>query len=72
MAMAPLMALFMIIAAQLGATFSRAVREVAEADARAARVVREWDAENEGKGLMRPCIEMIEEVRVAALPICIP
>lgn len=97
-AMAPLVALFIIIGAQLAALFSHAIHNVAEADAMAENAVLEWDVSHDGKGLDRPCIEKMQEhvfkspenkltfgvglfaraistqqeVKIAAIPICVP
>ena len=62
MAMAPIAALFIVVALQLSQLFSHAVADVAGADAKAARAVRAWDAANSSSGFHRPCLEEMPEI----------
>jgi hypothetical protein len=64
--MAPMLALFLIVAVQLAGIFSQAVRDVAEADAEASRAVLAWDAASAGRGLARPCLERMPAHAVSA------
>jgi len=68
---APLIALFIILIVQFSAFFTRTVRDVAEAGALASRLVGEWDSAHSGRGLLRPCLEMMPEktVRFGGKPV---
>ncbi len=70
--MAPIAAIFIVAIAHFAFVFTAAVRDVAEAEARAGMAARAWDESHDGNGFKRPCIEEIEEVSLAAIPICVP
>lgn len=56
----PIVVLFILIAFQLAQVFSHAALGVADANAAAETALRAWEEGNAGAGLMRPCIENME------------
>lgn len=59
-AFAPIIALMVLIIIQVSTMFHEALGNVAEADARAAEAIHEWEMRNWNRGFDRPCVELIE------------
>jgi Flp pilus assembly protein TadG len=78
MALAPILAAFVVAIFHAVGLFSAAMRDAADAAALASERVRAWDEQNAGRGFKRPCLEEIEgaagpgEVLIAPEAICIP
>ena len=60
MAMAPIAALFILIIIQFSVLFSDVVGDVAQANAKATRALREWEMANAQHGFARPCLERMK------------
>ena len=59
-ALVPVCALFILIIFQFASLFSDAVKDVADANAKAQRALREWEMINAEHGFARPCIENMQ------------
>lgn len=59
-AMTPIVAAFVLVAAQLAVTLAKSVHDVARAESDAIAALRAWDESHAGKGFSRPCIEQMQ------------
>lgn len=72
-AMAPAIALLVLVIVQIAALFTQSVADVVRAEAAAARAILEWDEAHEGKGFHRPCLEEmpLRRVRYGGAPMMV-
>lgn len=60
-AIAPLLAVMIIVIVQFAGLFRDVIHDLSLAEARAARSILEWGASHGSDGFERPCLELIPE-----------